>query len=182
MVKKFICLANLLLVVVLMAKGQEDVAHQKGGFGSPVMQYTTLANQWTFEAGGIGAGYITDHLYAGGGGFGSSSSDTDAKYALGYGGVLLGYDHTNKSKRLGWNVNLLAAYGGIDTETDGLQKESDDVWIVKPTVEFEIRIVSWIKLGLGGGYKVAMGSDIASFSNNDISSPFASASLRMGLF
>lgn len=182
MLKKIICLTNLLWLIVPFANGQENATQEKGGFGSPVMQYTMLGDQWTFEAGGIGAGYITQNLYAGGGGFASSTTSNNTTSTLAYGGVLMGYDFSKKEQRIGLNTYVLAGYGAISNTEDTADEQKDDVWIIKPTIELEIRILSWMKFGIGGGYKIATGSNIESLSNNDLSSPFASISFRMGVF
>jgi hypothetical protein len=152
------------------------------GFGGVSFQNTSFIGNWAIDFGGFGAGYINDNFYIGGGGFGMSQSQNDLDYGMGYGGLMLGYNWFGKEEKSSMNFNVLGGYGGISNETNDASEEADGFWVVKPTAEVEFRIFSFMRIGLGGGYRLIIGADLVGVDNNDVSAPFGSISFRFGSF
>jgi len=162
----------------MTAQSEERSCHH--GFGGASFVNTSLAGDWAFEAGGLGAGFITDKLYLGGGGFGLTQKKSGYEYDMGYGGLMLGY-LWGDDKKTSLNFYVLGGYGGITEDSREHVKQEDDFWVVRPAIEVDFRITEWMAIGVGGGYRWAMGSNISSLTDKDLSASFGSITLRFGM-
>jgi hypothetical protein len=158
----------------------QESGKKAGGFGGVSFQNTNFMGEWAMEVGGIGAGYLLDGFYVGGGGFGMSQSKNDLDYSMGYGGLMLGYNLFSEKTKTSLNFNLLGGYGGISVEGGDTPDEADGFWVVKPNAEVEFRIASFMRIGVGGGYRLVMGADLPRVDNNDVSAPYGSITFRFG--
>ncbi len=173
--------ALILAFFVITGVSAQETEKQSAGFGGPSFQAAQIDGEWGFEAGGFGAYFITDNIYLGGGGFGLSVEKDAYDYNMGCGGLMFGYVIAPERK-IHLNTYLLGGWGGITEKSRDGAKESDDLFILKPSLEAELNITHWMRLAVGGGYKLVMGADIPSLDNDDLSSPYASISLRFGLY
>ncbi len=177
---------QIFAVLVLAFLFNNDVIAQESekesfGFGGPSFQMAQIDGEWGFEAGGFGAYFLTDNLYLGGGGFGLSVEKDDYEYDMGYGGLMFGYVLAPQ-RTVHLHTYLLGGWGGITEKKEDASEESDDLFVIKPSVEVEFNITNWMRVAVGGGYKLVLGADIPSVDNSDLSSPYGSISLRFGLF
>ncbi len=174
----FSCFMLGFLIAPLQAQN-EDSGNNHIGFGGPSFINTTLAGEWTMEVGGLGAGFINEQFYIGGGGFGLSQKKDSYEYDMGYGGLMLGYFWRGTGKTA-LNFYALGGYGGIDEEGENIEKNGDDFWVLKPAAEVDFQLAPWLRLGIGGGYRWVMGSDITTLDDGDLSAPFGSITFRFG--
>ena len=82
----FLPLLIFLLTGSMLA--QNEGIDRRTGFGGFSIVNTTLAGEWTVEAGGLGGAFLTNHFYIGGGGFGLNQKKDNYEYGMGYGGVM----------------------------------------------------------------------------------------------
>ena len=158
---------------------QTESSNDRVGFGGFSLVNTTLAGEWTLEAGGLGAGFINENFYIGGGGFGLDQKKNGHEYGMGYGGLMGGYLWDGNGK-ISLNFYVLGGYGGISEEGKDIENENGDFWFVRPAAEVDFRITHWLRIGVGGGYRWVTGSDISTLDDSDISSPFGSITFRFG--
>jgi len=163
----------------LAAQATED-PKSLTAFGGPSLINTSLAGEWTLEVGGEGGVFVTDNFYLGGAGYAlSQETKNNLEYDLGYGGLMLGYRWGEREK-IALNFYTLGGYGGISEMREGVENLSDDFWVVKPAVEVDFPIAKWLHLGIGGGYRWILGTNITSLEFADLSAPFSSITLRFG--
>ncbi|WP_250630203.1 hypothetical protein [Rhodoflexus caldus] len=159
------------------------------GFGAPIVEFSSINNQFTVSTGGGGAVLLNQKFFFGGYGLGRSNSvkakNPDQKIGLGHGGFWLGYNfnphkllHITASAKMGWgNVSL------YDNDFNARQNfGSDNVYVVTPEVGAEINITGFMKIAVAGGYRMVNGVAVDGYNNADFSSPTASVSFKFGFF
>ena len=60
--------------------------------------------------------------------------------------------------------------------------EPDRFFVVEPTVNAELNLMSFMRLDIGAGYRVVSGVSEWGYSNSDVSGASASATLKFGKF
>ena len=172
--------ATLILIFFVFGglTAQSEENNRPEGFGGVSFINTTLAGKWTLEAGGMGASFLNQNIYVGGGGFGLSQTKDGYEYGMGYGGVMLGYLWGGQNSP-SVNFYVFGGYGGVAEKIE-TTKHKDDFWVVRPSVEVDFRIAKWMRIGVGGGYRWVTGSDIALLNDADLSASFGSITLRFG--
>ena len=74
-------------------------------------------------------------------------------------------------------INVDAGRGKVRLPDDNLE---DRVFVIQPSAGIEINIFRWLHLGLEGGYRFVADSDLAGFSDRELSGAFGQASLKFG--
>ena len=175
---QFILISILVVVFTTDTFGQQQSPKEKKAFGAATFQLSSLAGKSAMETGGYGAAYLSPNWYLGGGGYGLDSKVDGTEYGLGYGGLLVGY--TNKiSNRTNYHINSLFGYGGVTEMTSDLIESVDGLWIIKPSIEIEFRVSKNLGIGLKGGYRFGIDSDIP-LGNHSISQPFGGLVIHFG--
>jgi len=197
--KKLLVLLLFIFGSVLFAQeetllGQGEIDH--GGFGGPVVKFTSINNQFGVLVGGRG-GWIINHAFIiGGGGYGLVNEVEGVKYLngkkmflhLGYGGFEMEYI-MNWEKIVHGSVYLLIGGGGVDHREswsdwnmnwkDG---KPDAFFVLEPAVNFEINLISFFRIGVGASYRFISGINESGLNNSDIAGPSAVISLKFGKF
>lgn len=132
-----------------------------GGYGGPVIQYTTIAGQEAYLSGGEGAFIFNKYWIIGGGGYGLVSSipspggNQDLELDFGYGGAFVGF-------RLfpSWNINLtgycFAGLGHIGYKNIYSEEEVNDghsFAILEPGIDLNVKLLDWLTLSAGVRYQ-----------------------------
>lgn len=203
--------ASLLLVLlgcvaVGPAMGQEDPddevllsgIHQSGGYGAPTVTVTSVNGEAAILTGGQGGWIINRQFVIGGGGRGlttrpeAGSEGAVYDIQMGYGGLLLEYIGA-PSRLLHAGGEVLIGAGGAQL-TNGAAPDDDfgddDEAIVDETSFFaseagarlELNVTSFFRLGLSGGYRLILGSDLRGVSDADLGGPYGRLSFRFGSF
>ena len=119
----------------------------------------------SFVLGGGGYGLVTDvealHIDPGG----------DVVLELGYGGGMLEYVG-NPNELIHYSVSLLIGGGGVNhireiTDTR-LYSDADAFFVLEPEVNFMLNITTHFRAGVGAGYRLISGVDLAGLSDSDI--------------
>lgn len=154
------------------------------------MDFSTLNGDLAFSNGGGGGILVNDKFFIGGFGLGTvnnlkynyadgSSSEID----LGYGGIWAGY-HFKPMSAIHFAADLKLGWGelGID-DYDGFGRYySDNIFAINPGISAELNITPWMRLAIGGGYRLFMGTNNDFISDTDLSTPNVSASFKFGWF
>jgi hypothetical protein len=151
------------------------------GFGGPFMTFTAINGDFAHMMGG-GGGVMLGDFFLGGYGEGL----TNYIYAdgneinFGHGGFWTGYSFFGKraihpciSAQIGW--------GGL-TPQEGTYYESDNMFIVKPTVELEMNFLKFFRLSVGANYMFATGVNTPGLTDSDFNSPGAFLAFKFGWF
>lgn len=165
------------------------------GFGSFDLKLTDFNEDKALFIGGHGGVILNKKFIFGGGGYGLSTSNTfelgDGTEKLelfgGYGGIMLGYIIA-PSEIIHISFPVLLGAGGVEVapiingERSILERSA--FFVVEPNVEIEINMTRFMRLAVGGGYRLVQGSDldIGNISDDDLSSWTAGVSFKFGKF
>ena len=196
----------LLLVIGSVVYAQEETLMgqgeiTQGGFGAPVIKFTSINKQFGVLVGGKG-GWIIDHtIILGAGGYGLANNvevvdigdgrgpflnfgygGFDMEYIINWGKVvhtslnlLIGggaVSHRNNYIVLDWNLNT-SNFGTINT---------DNFFIAEPEINIEVNIVKFFRINIGASYRIISGVNLDGLRNSDFSGPSVVMTLKFGKF
>ncbi|MEM0995372.1 MAG: hypothetical protein AAF847_05095 [Bacteroidota bacterium] len=138
--------------------GEADI-EVVGGFGGPILQFSSIRGNTTASVGG-GGGVVLNNLFIGGFGIGTSAENVmvnteQYELGLGYGGLWLGYSFID-DKIVHPYLSLQAAIGGVDVDEIGADDKnlsSETVGVLLPEVGIEINITQWMRFVGTFGYR-----------------------------
>jgi hypothetical protein len=195
--KSFIFLLLLIVCPFLFAQEETLMGNgefSSGGFGGPVVKFTSINKHFGVLVGGQG-GWIINHTFViGGGGYGLVNKIRTNSIFLGerqllnfgYGGVELHYIH-NSDKLIHYTVSLLIGGGGIGyRQPDGWEWDWDtntqSFFVMESTVRVMLNVASFFRVGIGGGYRFISGADLDDLKDSEISGPSAEIVFKFGKF
>jgi hypothetical protein len=174
-----------------------------GGFGGPAVKFTQFNGDFGLLVGGQG-GWIINHTFAlGAGGYGlvtdhhpmsvpagypwaADQSRTD----MGYGGVILSYIGMS-DQLMHPTLDVLIGGGSIHGHRNDLGWDYDDEYdhmnsdaffVLEPTANVELNLLSFMRFNAGAGYRIVSGVSEWGFSNEDVSGFSGSLGLKFGKF
>jgi hypothetical protein len=202
--KRFLLFIVLMLAVSAFADEQVlwSGKVENGGWGGPVMKMTIINGCGAVLIGGQGM-WLINHTFAlGGGGYGMVSDQdgpeeyvpiTDATTSyfptsmnMGYGGVVLSYlrrsdvlFHPTLDLLIGGGKVVLYHHG-----TNGRAGEigHDGFFVLEPSVNGELNIVSFMRASIGVGYSFVSGVTQFGYSNADFTNVTGTIMLKFGKF
>jgi hypothetical protein len=154
------------------------------------MQFTTVAGEFGHMMGGGGAVLLND-FFIGGYGLGLTNAipdflndRPDNRLSLGHGGFWLGYSlfgdkpiHLAVSTLIGWGEFGIMDYDAFYPFV------RDNIFILSPTVELEVNLTRYFRLGAGASYNLfTMVDGSHNYSSSDLSSPAGFLSFKFGWF
>lgn len=189
----------LLLIITPVLFAQEETLLGKGeisngGFGGPVVKFTSINKHFGVLVGGQG-GWIINHTFViGGGGYGlvnnvrAESLFLGEKQLLnfGYGGAELHYIN-NSDKLIHYTISLLIGAGGIGYRSPNnwewdWNTNTRSFFVMEPGVRVMLNVASFFRVGIGGGYRFVSGVDLDDLKDSEISGPSAEIVLKFGKF
>lgn len=176
----------------LFSKGNEIK-----GFGGVDMNVTDLYQERTMLLGAYGGAIINKHVIFGLAGYGvatenqfRSAGGSMLNMEGGYGGLYIGgILFPNEVVHL--NVPVLFGAGALHivdkqyfpTSFDKeYVLESTALFVVKPTVQLEVNITHFLRIGIGGTYRLIRGSDLRNITDDELSEWGGTFSVRLGRF
>ena len=197
--KNFLVIVLVALGSVLYAQeetllGKEVVSH--GGFGAPVVKFTSIRDNFGVLVGGRG-GWIINHSFVlGGGGYGLVNEIDGTRIlngrnmllTFGYGGFEMEYImHWEKIAHV--SFYYLIGAGGVnqrrnwdDWNYDWDSPNTDVFFIVEPAVNLEVNMTSFFRIGLGASYRFISGINEDNLKNEDFAGPSAMLTFKFGKF
>jgi hypothetical protein len=156
------------------------------GFGGPFMNFTVLNGKFACMMGG-GGGIIINDFMIGGYGIGLANTllidNTDEEISFGHGGFWIGYQlmpnkivHPVIQVQLGWgSLNSKDRFGDLLYNIDKL-------FIITPIIEAEMNITRFLRIGIGGSYRIAAFTNNEILSAADLSGPGVNLAFKFGWF
>jgi hypothetical protein len=161
------------------------------GMGSLFMQFTAVDGEFAHMMGGGGAILVGDFFF-GGYGLGLTNQIPASKYtdyrvgdylSIGHGGFWMGYSlfgdrpiHVTISTLLGWGTLGLRGDYYVDTFLP------DNIFVMSPTLEVELNLTHFFRLGAGATYNLFTFVDLPGYSASDFSSPGGFLAFKFGWF
>jgi len=161
------------------------------GMGGPFMQFTSVAGEFGHMMGGGGA-VLLNNFFFGGYGLGLTNSipdyvndNTSDKLTLGHGGFWMGYAlfaekpiHVTFSSLIGWGEFGVMQYDA------GYPFIRDKIFVLVPTVECELNLTRYFRIGVGASYNLytMMDENLHGYKNSDLSAPGGFLSFKFGWF
>ena len=183
----------LFLTVSLVAQEETLVGEeiQSGGYGGPVWKLTPINGTSTSLTGGRGAWLINHKFGIGGGGYGTVSDvkseftldDRPLYIELDYGGLELEYIH-DSDKLLHWTLHTLLSTGTVKLRQHSPDREvqSDKIYLLEPSLNADLNIAKWFRIGFGVSYRYVIDLDLAPLSQSDLRSLSGLIYLKFGSF
>ncbi|MBP7274381.1 MAG: hypothetical protein KA974_11105 [Saprospiraceae bacterium] len=145
-----------------MSKFDDDYAFTKNGFFA--LEFgKALSVGWV--------GYKTEEKIP----IGNDISGLNNSFSMDYNGLLLSYAH-RANKTIHPTVSLVTGGGRIDLEGE----KRDRVFVIQPSIGFEINLVRWCHVGIEGGYNFVTNTDFANYGDGDFSAPYAAVTFKFG--
>lgn len=172
---------------------------RSGGYGAPVVRFTTVKDRSAVLTGGEG-GWIVNHRFVlGGAGFGMTTDNVRVpevatiggqvpRLNFGYGGVLLGYNHTpGRLVHLTGQVLLGSGGasligGGLRGDADAATLDTDAVFVAEPALHVEVNVASFFRVAVGGSWRQVSGSSLVGVSDRDLSGVAGGVTFKFGRF
>jgi hypothetical protein len=196
-----ITLAGLILLMTLTSWSQEreyktivdfnDV--RISGMGGVMMQFTAADGEFAHMLGGGGAVMLGD-FFIGAYGLGLTNQipvirpeiteyQAGDKLTMSHGGFWLGYSlfgdraiHMTFSSLVGWGtLGVRADYYPENLWPDG-------IFVVCPTMEVELNLTKFFRLGVGASYNIYTFVDLPGYTASDFSAPGGFLSFKFGWF
>jgi hypothetical protein len=175
----------------LVQPGQARIS----GMGGPFMQFTSIGGDFAHMMGGGGAILVGDFWF---GGYGLGLTNhiyadklrslpdytTEDRLSASHGGFWIGYSlfgerpvHVAISSLIGW--------GQVGVIRDYYTAYQDGVFVMSPTVEVELNLTRFFRLGVGASYNLyafVHDGNIPGYDWTDFSSPGGFLSFKFGWF
>jgi hypothetical protein len=195
---KTACFVLMLFLVAIPAIAQEETLIkgdiESGGFGGPVVKFTSMNGEAGILVGGRGGWIINHSFIIGGGGYGLANN-INAKVPgpygerylnFGYGGVELEYI-SQPARLIHMSYMMLIGGGGVNWRDENMRvgsmnQESDAFFILEPEVNVTLNVTQYFRLSAGVSYRYVSGSSSAVSSNADLSGPSGVIVFRFGKF
>lgn len=165
-----------------------------GGFGGPVVKFTSVADHFGVFVGGRG-GWIINHSFVlGGGGYGLANpgdftliqDGTERRLGLGYGGLELEYIH-RWADLAHLTLGVLVGAGGASWydwrhQDWGYDDHTDAFFIAEPAASLEVNILRFFRLGFGGSYRFVDDVELIGLSDADLKGASGTLTFKFGSF
>jgi hypothetical protein len=100
-----------------------------------------------------------------------------------YGGFEMEYIHKS-DKLTHWTVHTLIGGGTARLRVHDPRStlESGRFYIVEPSLNVDVNITTWFRIGVGGGYRIVFGLDLEEVTSSDLCGPSGLIIFKFGSF
>lgn len=175
---------TLLLTSSLFAQRDETLFNKfrlTGAWGGFSYNMTSVGADNVTLRGGFGGVEFGKSFFVGWGSYRTDNGFfirdlTSDRFDMDYNGLILGYT-PNAYKVFHLKGNVLIG-GGDVTNSDTF--ESDNFFVIQPSIGVEVNIFRWFRLGLDGGYRVMLNGELPGLSSADLSAAYGQVSFKFG--
>ena len=156
------------------------------GFGCPFMNFTAFDKEFAYMMGG-GGGILLNDFLIGGYGIGLANTllfdSSDEEISFGHGGFWLGYQ-VMPNKILHSVIQVQLGWGGLSRKdrSGALIDNLDKLFVITPIIEAEMNITRFLRIGLGGSYRIVAFADNSILSSSDMSGLGVNLAFKFGWF
>ncbi len=172
---------------------------RSGGYGGPELRVSRLAGRTALLVGGRGGWVVNRHFVLGVGGFGSATtgvrtgwrlpSGREARLAMGYGGVDLGWV-TRPARLVHLTANVLVGAGGAtygdgragDAAPDRAERPSDAFAVLEPGLAAELNVTPHLRVAAGASYRQVSGLRLPTLRAADLGGAAGTVIVKFGRF
>jgi hypothetical protein len=197
---------HLVMIFAFMANvvAQEETLLKSdiksGGFGGPVVKFTSINDQGAVMIGGRG-GWIINHSLVLGGGAYAVVNEINAPEGVmpfeelpldiefGYGGFELEYIihpmsliHFSVYTLIGGAATNYVKDVGPVTESNEQAGETDFMFILEPAANAELNVTSWFRLNAGVSYRLVTGVGQVGLTESDFNGMTGTITFKFGKF
>ena len=176
------------MVAVSPALAQEDGASPgfaSGGFGAPVVKFSSMVDQFALFAGARGA-WVANHRFAVGAGVYALANTIDAEQLvepitkLVYAGLELEYIGLHAAPV---HYSYLVFVGaGRRWRTDEPDPDHDEIWVIEPALNLEFAPTRFLRIDTGAGYRFVGRVTSEDIDNGDLAAFFGALTFKVGSF
>jgi hypothetical protein len=161
------------------------------GMGGPFMQFTGIDGEFAHMMGGAGAILLNNFFF---GGYGLGLTNTipadenkyldalsDDKLSVSHGGFWLGYSLFG-DRPIHICISSLIGWGELGIMRDYEKRLTDNFFMVAPTLEVELNLTRYFRIGAGASYNLYTLVDLAGYDSSDFSAPGGFLSFKFGWF
>lgn len=178
-------LATALAASPGFAQEQAGSGFASGGFGAPVVKFSSMVDQFALFT-GVRGGWVANHTFVLGGGVYTLVNTIDtpglvepiSKFV--YGGFEVEYIGLS-SKPVHFSI-LVFAGAGRRFRTDEPDPDHDEVFVLEPAANLEINVVRWFRIAGGGGYRYVSRVTSGDIENSDLQAFFGALTFKFGTF
>lgn len=192
--KRTLALALLVLFIVsavpAFAREQTLISGHvdHGGFGGMSLKFTEFDDQFALLIGGKGGWIVNHSIVLGGAGYGlvTNVDAPSSRYYLnvGYGGGIM--EFVVASDRLfHLSAGVLIGGGAItyrDWDYEIIRHTEDAFFVLEPGADLVLNVAPGFRIGLGVSYRFMHDVDLFGLTDDSMSGPSASLTLKFGHF
>ncbi len=160
------------------------------GYGSFDTKFTRMNGADAVLIGGHGGVIFNSYFYFGLGAYGQvtnsqftgSLPEETLNMHMGYTGMMMGFN-IMPTKVVHFSVPLFVGVGNIELDRDNIFVENSAFLLFEPGLQVEINVLQFMKIGLGGGYRLVNGTNLRNdISDDDLTYWTGNFSLIFGKF
>jgi len=137
------------------------------GYGAWETKFTLVNGKESVLIGGHGGVIFNNYFYFGLGAYGLVTTDNIAydpidaplDMRMGYTGLMMAVNVMPK-KVVHFSIPLFVGVGNLIVEKNNARLESSPCIVIEPGLQMEINLVRFMKIGVGGGYRIVRGSSL----------------------
>jgi hypothetical protein len=177
--------------------GEKDQMQTLFGYDSRITGYGTLDSRFSgimdrdaVFVGAHGGVIFNSFFYFGMGAYGLATTnqitgttpEESLDMNMGYTGLMMGFNIMPK-KVVHFSVPIFVGVGHLELEHDNIFVENSAFLLVEPGLQLEINVVQFMKIGIGGGYRMVHGTNLRNpISDGDLTNWSGNFSLTFGKF
>lgn len=199
--KKIYLLLLLICAVGYLSAQEEETDHIQTffqskpekirGYAGPLSNTTFLDGETAYMNGFNAAGIFNDHFILGfyslnleNNIFSNNSNYIGYQMDFDHKGLWLGYIFMPK-RVIHFNANVQLGKGNLEIYDDAIDTwlEDDFLFVITPSLEVELNVVKFLRIGIGANYRIALDVDqFDNYNNDDFSDLGAFISFKFGWF
>ncbi len=167
---------------------------QSGGFGGPVVKFTSITDEFAVFVGGRGGWIINKTVTLGGGGYGLTNTiyfgnGDDKRIQMGYGGFEAGLNlasdeliHTVFTVLIGSGAVSILQLDEESSKWESVEDNGNVFFVLEPSAGVTLNVLKNFRIEAGGSYRYISGVKEYGLTNKNLSGLSAHITFKFGSF